>query len=119
MLLELYLDVIDVIMDNELAMAKRAAEGGNLPEELQVKRIAISHRLKLLAPDPIQSAYKSYSHLTFQEIAHDTGHLPENPDEVNCVREHLIKTMKADIQGVANLKWLRRLWKYGFISRES
>ena len=95
--LELYLDVVDLILDNELALAKRGSEGQFPPVDLQVKRYGISHRLKLLGSRDAQAAYQEYSRLVFQETAHPVERRPEDPNEVFRARERLISVMATDM----------------------
>src|SRR3990170_1726323 len=45
--LKLYLEVVDLVQDNELALAERGVEGCIPPVELQAKRYRILHSLKL------------------------------------------------------------------------
>ncbi len=96
--LDLYLDVVDLILNNEIAIAERGAEGQIAPVELQAKRLRISHRLKLLGSASVRQAYKDYSRLVFQETAHPVEHRPPNPDEVVHARDILIEEMASDLQ---------------------
>ena len=97
--LELYLEVIDLVLDNELALAERGSKGEITPMELQVKRLRISHRLKLLASESIQDAYNSYRKLVFQETEHPVQDRPKDPKDVDRAREQLLKLMANDAQG--------------------
>jgi hypothetical protein len=96
--LELYLEVVDLVLDNELALAERGAEGTIAPAELQTKRLRISHRLKLLGSQPVRDAYDAYHRLVFQETAHAVQDRPKNPDDVVRARDHLLKLMAKDTQ---------------------
>ncbi|NOX55937.1 MAG: hypothetical protein GXP27_16135 [Planctomycetes bacterium] len=54
--LELYFEVLDLVLANELALAERGSEAQIDRVELQTKRLRISHRLKLLASRPVRAA---------------------------------------------------------------
>jgi hypothetical protein len=75
--LELYLEVIDLVLKNELAIAERGAEGNIPPVKLQTKRLRIGHRLKLLASRPVNEAYNRYRELVFQETANGIAYRPK------------------------------------------
>jgi hypothetical protein len=77
--LDLYLEVVDIVLDNELAIAKRGRDAAFPPEELQVKRIRIEHRLKLLGSPQVQAAFRAYSNLVFQETTYPEGYRPADP----------------------------------------
>ena len=96
--LELYLEVVDLVLDNQLALAARGAEGAIPPVELQTKRLRISHRLKLLGSADVQAAYDAYRHLVFQETAHPIENRPQNPNDVDGARDKLIDLMAKDVQ---------------------
>jgi len=96
--LELYLDVVDLILKDERALAEQGARGQIPPAELQTDRLRIRHRLELLASPPAREAYKSYHHLVFVETAHDLKDRPADPDEVTRARDRLIATMVDDVQ---------------------
>jgi hypothetical protein len=96
--LELYLKAVDLVLDNELALAKRGTEGTIAPAELQTKRLRISHRLKMLGSQPVREAYDAYGRLVFQETAHSVQDRPKNPDDVVRARDHLIELMAKDTQ---------------------
>ncbi len=96
--LQLYLDAIDLILDNELALAKRGAEGETPPIELQTKQINIHHRLKLLGPQNLLEVYDKYNMLVFQSTAHPLQHRPENPHDVVNARDELRDMMANDLQ---------------------
>ena len=72
--LELYLDIVDLVLDNELAIAERKSEGQIPPVELQ--------SLKLLGSPTVKKAYSEYTLLVFQETAHPVPHRPMDPDKV-------------------------------------
>ena len=96
--LELYLEVVDLVLDNELALAKRGSQGEIPPLELQTKRIRISHHLKLLGSAPVRAAYDKYRKLVFDETAHSREHRPDDPEEVVRARDKLIEAMGKDVQ---------------------
>lgn len=96
--LELYLDIVDLVLDNELAIAERGQEGQIPPIELQRSRLRASHRLKLLGSPTVKNAYKKYSRLVFQETAHPIQYRPSDPDEVVHARDTLIAAMANDVQ---------------------
>ena len=98
--LELYLEVVDLVLDNELALAERGAEGTIAPVELQTKRLRISHRLKLLGSQPVRDAYDAYRQSVFQETAHPVENRPKDPDDVVRARDHLIELMAKDAQSI-------------------
>jgi len=96
--LELYLEVVDLVLDNELAIAERGADGHIAPVEIQTTRLRISHRVKLLGSEPVQDAYGAYRKLVFQETALPIEHRPQNPDDVVDARDRLIDLMADDVQ---------------------
>lgn len=98
--LELYLEVIDLVRDNELAIAERGAEGKIPPVELQMKRLRIAHRLKLLASRPVNEGYNQYRKLVFQETAQDIAYRPSNTDDVVRARDKLIGLRASEVQQV-------------------
>ena len=98
--LELYLEIVDLVLDNELAIAECGTEGALPPVQLHAKRLRISHRLKLLASRPVIDAYKEYHKLVFQETVHDVAKRPPNPDDVVRAREKLLGLMASDVQQV-------------------
>ena len=98
--LELYLEIVDLVLDNELALAQRSADGKIAPIELQTKRIRIAHRLKLLASQCVRDAYEPYRLLVFQETEHSRENWPEDPDEVSDARDNLIDAMAHDMQNI-------------------
>lgn len=96
--LELYLEVVDLVLDNEFAIAERGADGKIAAAELQTKELRISHRLKLLGSEPVQVAYRTYRNLVFQETAHPLEERPRNPNDVVDARDRLIDVMAKDVQ---------------------
>jgi hypothetical protein len=98
--LDLYVEVVDLVLDNEVALAERGAEGLTAPLELQTKRLGIFYRLKLLGSQPVQNAYDTYRLLVFKETAHPIKHRPPDPEEVTRARDKLIELMANDIQGI-------------------
>jgi len=95
--LELYLEVIDLVLENELAIAECGAEDTIPAVQLQSKRLRIAHRLKLLASRPVNDAYSKYRNLVFQETAHDIANRPPNPDDVVRARDELIGLMASEV----------------------
>ena len=98
--LELYLEVIDLVLDNELAIAQRGSEGSIASIELQTQRLRISHRLILLGPQTVNDAYNRYRTLVFQETAHDRLNRPSNPDDVVNARNKLLELMASEVRKV-------------------
>lgn len=105
--LELYLDVVDLVLDNELALASCGTKGEIPPIELQTKRYGISHRLRLLGSNEIYDAYRDYSLLVFQSTAHDLKDRPKNPNDVITARDWLLDLMARDVQGTSEHSWFR------------
>jgi hypothetical protein len=93
MCLDLYLNVIELILENEHQLALRTPDGGIPPADIQLKRYGISHRLKLLASEPVIKAYSNYSKLVFRETTAPIAQRPSNPDAVVESREALIDEM--------------------------
>ncbi len=96
--LELYLEVIGLVVDNEEAIAKCGAEGDIPSLELQRKRLRIGHSLKLLAASEVRDAYDEYRGLVFQETVHRIEHREPNTDEVVQARDRLVDAMARDAQ---------------------
>ena len=96
--LELYLDVVDLVLDNERELAERSPEGKTASMELQTKRKRISHRLKLLASKIVQDAYKAYHELMVQETEYSVKDRPKNIAGVHRAQDQLIKLMAKDVQ---------------------
>jgi hypothetical protein len=96
--LQLYLDVVDLVLENERALAHSDATGRFPPEDLQTRRIHISHRLTLLASPAVQEAYQQYARVVFQETAQDLQFRSKDPHEVVRARDRLIHAMAADMQ---------------------
>lgn len=96
--LKLYLDVVDLVMDNELELAERGFEGKIPPREIQTKRIHIRHRLRLLGSPLVLDAYEKYKALVGRSIENPREHRPENPDDVVNAREQLIDAMAREFQ---------------------
>lgn len=105
--LQLYLDAVDLIMDNELALAMRGIEGEIPPIELQAKRTRIHHRLKLLGSKAVLAAYDKYDMLVFQSTAHPLQHRPQNPEEVVYTCDRFVDMMAEDLQGGCWRSWIR------------
>lgn len=96
--LSLYLKIVDLVLDNERALAERGSDGHLAPIELQVKRIEIVHRLKLLGSQCVRGAYETYHFLVLQETEYSREYRPEDPDEVSNARDKLIEAMARDVQ---------------------
>lgn len=99
-LLDLYLDVIKLVVDNEeaLALARGRDTGETPPIDLGKKRVDIYHRLRLIASKPVQEAYINYKKLVFEETELGVQHRPPNPGAVSDMRDLLIQRMAEDIQ---------------------
>jgi hypothetical protein len=95
--LQLYLNVVDLVMDNEWGLAERGFEGQVPPRDIQTKRIHIRHRLKLLGSPPVLDAYEKYRELVSQSTENPTGQRPETSDVVDA-REQLFDTMAREFQ---------------------
>lgn len=96
--LDLYLEVIDLVLDNQMAIAQSGREGAIPPVELQLKRLRVSHRLKLLAPSRVNEAYREYHRLVFRETAQPVENRPLDPAEADRARDRLIDQMVLDVQ---------------------
>jgi len=96
--LDLYLDIVDLVLENELAITMSTSGGENPPVELQARRIRASHRLKLLGSARVKEAYRKYSHLVFQETALPRNARPADPEDVVRARDALIAAMANDVQ---------------------
>ena len=94
--LELYLEIVDLVLDNEFEIARRGIEGEIPAVDIQKKRLRISHRLKLLGSQEVREAYREYTQLVFQETARPVEHRPENPNDVVEARDDLIAAMSKD-----------------------
>ncbi len=97
--LELYLEVVDLVLNNELAIAERGTESSIPKVDLQTKRLRTSHKLKLLGSKAVQADYKIYGDLVFQETSLPVQDRPKDPGEVVRIRDRLIELMAKDIQG--------------------
>ena len=91
--LELYLQVIELILENEQQLAERTQDGSIPPLEIQKMRYKVSHRLKLLGSEAVQRAYADYSKLVFRETTAPISQRVPNPDAVVDAREALIQEM--------------------------
>ena len=96
--LDLYLEIVDLVLDNELLLAQRGAEGDIPPVEIQRKWFRVSHRLKLLGSQSVKDAYHTYYTLVHKETAHPIQFRPEDPNDVVRAREQLIEAMAKDMQ---------------------
>ena len=96
--LDLYQEIVDIVLDNELILATRGSEGDNPSVELQRKWFRVSHRLKLLGSKSVKEAYQTYSILVFQEAAHPIQFRPRDPNEVVRARDRLIDAMAKDVE---------------------
>ena len=95
--LELYVDIVDLIMLNTEVLANRSAEGSTPSIDTQKQRIRISHRLALLASQNVIDAYNEYRKLVFEETEQPLEYRPRNPNEVHDKRDVLIKRMRQDL----------------------
>lgn len=96
--IDLYLEVIDLVLDNQMAIAQSGRDGAIAAVDLQLKRLRTSHRLKLLAPAQVNEAYREYRGLVFRETAQPLEDRPLDPAEVDRARDRLIETMVLDVQ---------------------
>jgi hypothetical protein len=96
--LGLYLEIVEIVLDNDVLLAKRSTEGDDLPIELQRKWFGVSHRLKLLGSQPVKNAYHAYYTLVHKEVAHGIQFWAKDPNEVTRVRDCLIDAMANDAQ---------------------
>jgi hypothetical protein len=97
--LQLYLDVVDLVLDNQLELATRGIEGKIPPTELQAKQFGIHHRLRLLGPQHVLTTYDEYVLLVFKSTAHPIQDRPSDPEAVTHARERLIDAMAGVVQG--------------------
>ena len=95
--LDLYLKIVDLVLDNDLLLAKRTAEGDIPPIEIQRKWFGAEHRLKLLGSQPVKDAYHVYYTLVHKEVDHPIQFRPEDPNEVYRARDRLIELMASDV----------------------
>src|SRR5580704_3670921 len=80
LMLDLYVEVIGLIIDDEKVMAT-TTEPRSMPSlDHQAKQYSISHRLKLLGSVAVQAAYKEYHGWVFKETTHPVR--PMSPDYV-------------------------------------
>ena len=98
--LDLYQDVIDLVLENELTIAQRSAKGEIPPADLQAERLRILHRLKLLASTPVNNAYNEYNKLVFQTTTQDIKYRPQDPDDVVRARDNLIAQMTSEVRHI-------------------
>ena len=96
--LKLYLEVVDLVQDNELALAERGAEGCIPPVKLQAKRYRILHSLKLLGPKDVLDSYDTYDQLVYKSTVHPIEQRPKNPDDVVDAKNKLIELMAKEVQ---------------------
>lgn len=96
--LDLYLEIVDLVLDNDLALASRTAASSIPPVELQRKWYRVSHRLKLLGSQPVKEVYDAYNSLVFQKTAHPVEFRSRDPKEVVRARDRLIEAMANDVQ---------------------
>jgi hypothetical protein len=96
--LDLYQEIVDLVLDNDELLARRSAEGENPPVELQKKWFRVSHRLKLLGSQPVKEAYHAYYMLVYKETAHAIQFRPRDPNDVVRARDQLIEAMAKDVQ---------------------
>lgn len=103
--LELYVDVVDLVLKNETVLASRSGRVEIPPNDLQTERLRIQHCLKLLASDVVRNAYGEYRKLIDSENAQSIQYRSNNPDghisrdDVDKARDILIELMSAEIQG--------------------
>lgn len=96
--LELYLDIVDLILDNERELAERTEEGKTPTVDLQLKRISISHRLMLLGSPHVKEAFKQYRDLIFTRTVPPLGAREASDHQATVARDNLIKAMVNDVQ---------------------
>jgi hypothetical protein len=95
--LGLYLEIVEIVLENEVLLAKRTAEGANPSADVQKKWFGVSHRLKLLGSQPVKDAYHAYSILVYREVADAIQFRPADPNEVVRARDRLIEAMANDV----------------------
>jgi hypothetical protein len=88
--LELYNDLIGLILKNEIAIANRGGDGRLPPAELQAEQISFIYRFRLLSPKNIQETYETYKHLIFQSLAQDPVYRPDR-GAVDKARDKLLE----------------------------
>lgn len=96
--LNLYLEIVDLVLENEELLGRRGSEGEIPPVELQKKWFGVSHRLKLLGSPQVREGYRAYYALVHKEVAHPIQLRPKNPNEVVEARDRLIEAMANDLQ---------------------
>lgn len=97
--LDLYRDIVALVLDDERGLAERGSDGQIPPVELQTKRIRVFHLLKLLGSQAVRDAYDKYRKLVFQETEYSLEYRPKDPDEVVRARDELIEAMAKEVQG--------------------
>ena len=97
--LELYLEIVDLVRDNEFALAERGLDGKIPPGELQGKRVRIFHRLKLLGSVTAKDLYDTYRQLVSQATALPIEDRPDE-DEIDGARDRLVDAMAKDLQNI-------------------
>jgi hypothetical protein len=95
--LDMYLEVVDIILENEQVLGERAAEARIPPIDIQIKRLRILHRLKLLGSLQVQAAYTEYDKLVFQSTVQEIQFRPRNPEDVSQSRDRLVQLMAKDV----------------------
>lgn len=96
--LKLYCEIVDLVLDNQLAIDSRGNKGETATIELQRRRFEVFYRLELVGSARVRKAYKAYRGLVFAETASGTLGRPKDPNEVTRARDWLVETMKLDIQ---------------------
>lgn len=96
--LNLYLEIVDLVLENDKLLAQRGAGTSNPSVEIQEKWFRTSHRLALLGSQPVREAYHAYYTLVYQEVVHAIQYRHPDPQEVVRVRNRLIDAMANDVQ---------------------
>jgi hypothetical protein len=93
---ELYLDVVALILEDSVLIAKTDLPRSMPSLDHQAKQHSVRHRLMLLAPRSVFNAYNTYHSEVFKQATH-----PDLATQrfVTEARDKLIEQMRADVGG--------------------
>ena len=93
--LETYDKTIDLVVENEKALAGRHPDGQAVPIELQITRLRMLHRLRLVGSPTAVLFYEAYAKLVFSSTALPIDRWPPR-EEVDRARDDLLKAMELE-----------------------
>jgi len=99
--LELYTDLIQLILKNEEELGGRDQTGKPSPIPLQAERLGIRHRLRLLGSTSVNEHYAKYAKLVFRSTNLPMDQWPPRND-VDLARDELVNTMAIDVSNGAS-----------------